>query len=190
MKYKEVATKVCQVIKNAKRQFWDSVCQNASDSDILRKTFRRIRNRPCPSPDTNSCLPITDANIQVEIFANHSSGAAAHELLPLDYGNADNDKLNRLLQLLELKDAIRQNKPTSPGFDRISTAFFKRFKENLLKHLLQIYNNIWSSSDISPSWTSASFCRSSSQGNRRRIASYRPIALTSVTCNICESQQK
>lgn len=138
VKYKKVEAKLCQVIKNSKRQFWDSVCQNASDSDILRKTFGGIRNQPCPSPDAHFCFPITDANTQVEIFTDHFSGTAAHELLPLDYGNADNDKLNRLLQLLELKDVIRRNKPTSPGEDRTSTAFYKGFKVNLLKHLLQI----------------------------------------------------
>lgn len=59
--------------------------------------------------------------------------------------------------------------------------------ENSLKHLLQIYNSIWSSGNIPPSWTSAIVLPILKPGKQKKeVTSYRPIALTSVTCKICE----
>lgn len=44
------------------------------------------------------------------MFAYHFNKTADHEPLPLDYGNADNDMLNRPLQISEFKEVYVQSR--------------------------------------------------------------------------------
>lgn len=52
MKCKKVFSKLQQVNQYWKWQFWDSICQNASNQHFLYKTFRKIKNWSCSPPDT------------------------------------------------------------------------------------------------------------------------------------------
>lgn len=63
----------------------------------------------------------------------------------------------------------------------------KGLNENLLVHLLRIYNHIWRSVNIPRSWMSATILLILKPGKQRKeITSYYPITLTSVSCKIVE----
>lgn len=115
-----IAAKLRQVIRSSKRHYWNAVCQNANDSSILYKTYRKIRTRSCSPIDAHFCLSHTDflipeANIQCEIFVDHFSEASDHEPLLLVYGNGDNEMLNCIFRIPELNETLRRTKSTSPG---------------------------------------------------------------------------
>ena len=128
-----------------------------------------------------------DAHAQAESFADVFSTHGGHDPLPLSYGSAGNTQLNQPFSLNELDYAINHTKVTTPGEDKISAKLFKGLNTHARKLLLQVYNQIWTSCDLPQSWTSAIIMPILKPGKQsRNPLSYRPIALTSVTCKICE----
>ena len=75
--------------------------------------------------------------------------------IPLTYGTSADDDLILPFSKVELIDPIRRTKATTPGEDRISASFLKGLKDHSLDQLLEVYNSIFSSGDIPPSWSSA-----------------------------------
>lgn len=101
-------------------------------------------------------------------------------------GNAENEKLKCLLQLPELKGAILRTKCTSPGEDNISAAFFKGLNKNSLKLLLQTQQYLEFRKYPSVVNVCHHFANPKPGIDKKEVASYRPIALTSVACKTCE----
>lgn len=121
------------MIQLLKHQFWDSVYQNASDPYIQHKTFWKINNWFCSSPDAHLCIwyddsLISNANIQAELFVDHFSQETAHEPLPIVSVHTKNEKLNGPLHISELQEAIHYIKATPLGDNRIRAKYFKRIK--------------------------------------------------------------
>ena len=191
-RYKRTAAKLRQVIKEAKRHFWDLVCSKAQDPRILYHTLRKFQTRSSTSPDSHYILQnddalISDASIQSEILVDHFSAGVSLEPLPLDFSENEPNQLNTSFSLFELQDAIRRTKNTTPGEDKISANFFKGLSEHSQMLLLQLYNESWQTGKIPDDWKSAIIIPICKPGkSRRQLASYRPIALTSVMCKICE----
>ena len=89
--------------------------------------------------------------------------------------------------LSKLQDAICCTKSTTPREDKISANFFKNLSEHSQALFHQIYNESWQMGEISDDWKSAIIIPICKPGKpRQQEASYRPIALTSIVCKICE----
>ena len=94
--YKRFADKLRSTIKEEKRKFWDTACEEAGDLRLLQRIFRKLRTRPQDSPDSHLCIlgsdgPIFDADAQADLFVDAYSGGAHTEPLATDYGNSNPD---------------------------------------------------------------------------------------------------
>ncbi|CAI6362489.1 unnamed protein product [Macrosiphum euphorbiae] len=74
----------------------------------------------------------------------------------------------------ELNLAISLRKSTASGLDNISPIMLKHLLSNALAYLLSIMNNILSSNQVPPSWTSYRVIRIPKPNSND---SFRPIAL-------------
>lgn len=192
IKYKKISALLRKTILDAKRDFWDRTCRSAGDPKILFRVFRKFRSRAASSPDSHFTFftdggPVTDALAQSHIFAQLFSGDRTFEPLALTYGSDIDGNLNRPFTMLELSDAIQSTKVSTPGEDGVSALLFKGLNDHSRGLLLQLYNSIWLTACIPSSWSSAVIIPIPKPGKPRRDpSSYRPIALTSVACKICE----
>jgi len=81
----------------------------------------------------------------------------------------------------ELNLAISSRKSTSSGLDNISPIMLKHLPSNALAYLLSIMNNILSSNQVPPSWTSYHVIPIPKPNSND---SFRPIALSSSLCKV------
>ena len=192
IKYKRIAAKLRQVLKDSKRNYWDTVCRRARDPTILFRTLGRLQKRLLPCTDSHNVL-IEDDSITVDpveqanTFGKAFSFGTPHEPIPLDYGGENDSDLNVLFAFSELKKAIKSMRTTTPGEDMISAKFFKGLEDHSLMLLLQIYNSFWILGDVPTDWKTSIILPIHKPGKPKNLASsYRPIALTSVMGKICE----
>lgn len=119
------------------------------------------------------------------IFADHFSEEGIHKSIPFTYGGDANTQSP--IYFTELKEAIHRTKPFTPREDKTSAVLFKGLSDYFIECLLEIYNGIWSSSDISLDWTSSTILFFLKPDKPKiPVALYRPIVLISVMCKICE----
>lgn len=90
MKFKRSLAKLRQVVRESKRQFWNSVSQRKGPPVFYIKYSEKSRaTRIPPSPDSHFCLEnflSSDVALQSELFAGHFTEETAYEPLPIDYG--------------------------------------------------------------------------------------------------------
>lgn len=120
IQYKRTSANFRQVIKESKQYFWDSVRREAKDSRILHRVFRKISTRSSSPMDAHLFLQVddkicSDAVIHTEAVADHFSGECVHEPTPFTYGSDIDSQINSLFTFIELKDAIRRTKISTPG---------------------------------------------------------------------------
>lgn len=113
------------------------------DTGILYKVFRNLKKQLSSSSDSHLSLmhadsPNSDVLTQSELFADQFNKPAFHEPIPLTFGTDVSEKFYRLFTLKELRDSIRQAKPTTPGEDTISAVHFRGLSDHSLKCLLRI----------------------------------------------------
>ncbi|GFN80537.1 RNA-directed DNA polymerase from mobile element jockey [Plakobranchus ocellatus] len=77
--------------------------------------------------------------------------------------------------LQERKKAQNKSNESAAGPDAVYCQFLRHLPESSLHILLKLFNNIWTTGDIPPSWREAS-----------DPSNYRPIALTSCLCKTLE----
>ncbi|GFO35548.1 LINE-1 reverse transcriptase homolog [Plakobranchus ocellatus] len=84
----------------------------------------------------------------------------------------------------ELKNSIVKSNESAAGPDGV---YYKFLPESCLHTLLKLFNNIWTTGDIPPSWREASVVPIPKPGKDPSDPSnYRPIALTSSLCKTLE----
>ena len=103
-----MAAKVRQVIKEAKRHFWDLICSKAQDPRTLYRILRNFQNYSFTSPDSHDILQnddnlISDASIQSEILSDHFRAGDALKHLPLNFSENESKQLNTFLPSLNSK---------------------------------------------------------------------------------------
>ncbi|GFX42541.1 RNA-directed DNA polymerase from mobile element jockey [Trichonephila clavipes] len=115
IRYKQYASKLRFYIKNAKRMYWDKICNNISNP----KMFFNILKKFSTVTDTDQKLNILQLNnrfithpqLQADLFADYfASKNAYHEPLPLDFLYDKNNLLNKPFHILELHSAIKNSK--------------------------------------------------------------------------------
>lgn len=87
---------------------------------------------------------------------------------------------------MELTRAIKRSHNTAVGPDRIHYEFLKHLPHTTLL-LLEIFNNVWKTGNIPPSWQEAIIIPIPKPGkDHSNVNNYRPIALTSCLCKTME----
>jgi ribonuclease HI len=98
--------------------------------------------------------------------------------------NAESDDIT----MAELQSGLRQlKKKKSPGPDGITNELLQHLGNTALRKLLSIYNHSYKSGIVPQVWKEARMIPILKKGkNKSRVASYRPISLTSCTCKLLE----
>ncbi|GFO23346.1 RNA-directed DNA polymerase from mobile element jockey [Plakobranchus ocellatus] len=82
--------------------------------------------------------------------------------------------------MTELKNSINKSNESAAGPDGVYYQFLRHLPGSCLHILLKLFNNIWTTGDIPPSWRAASVVPIPKPGKDPSDPSnYRPIALTS-----------
>ncbi|GFO04509.1 RNA-directed DNA polymerase from mobile element jockey [Plakobranchus ocellatus] len=85
--------------------------------------------------------------------------------------------------MAELKNSIVKSNESAAGPDGVYYQFLRHLPESCLHTLLKLFNNIWTTGDIPPSWREASVVPIPKPGKDSSDPSnYRPIGLTSCLC--------
>ncbi|GFO44532.1 cell division cycle-associated 7-like protein isoform x1 [Plakobranchus ocellatus] len=89
--------------------------------------------------------------------------------------------------MAELKNSVNKSNESAAGPDGVHYQFLRHFPESCQHTLLKLFNNIWTTGDIPPSWREASVVPIPKPGKYPSDPSnYRPIALTSCLCKTLE----
>jgi len=95
--------------------------------------------------------------------------------------------LNQAFSINELLSAINDTKNTTPGPDNICYEMLKHMSITSLEVLLQLFNKIWFTGNILPSWLHSIVVPIRKPNKPTHLpSSYRPISLTSNVCKLFE----
>lgn len=110
------------------------------------------------------------------------------ESLPLDLSSTNEEWFNKEFTFSELESSLYSfKKQKSPGPDNIPLLFLQKLKQEDKNKLLSIFNKIWIEQTFPSLWSSAVIIPLLKPGkNRLQLSSYRPIALTCITCKVIE----
>ncbi|GFU97653.1 putative RNA-directed DNA polymerase from transposon X-element [Trichonephila clavipes] len=137
IKYKQYASKLRFHIKNAKRLYWDNICNNVSNPKIFFNILKKLSNTKKIEPKYNILQVnnryITQPQIQENIFADFfASKNAYHEPIPLDFFHKEDNNLNKPFHIFEIHRAIKLSKNSTPGADHITASFLKNLDRNMV----------------------------------------------------------
>ncbi|GFO05410.1 RNA-directed DNA polymerase from mobile element jockey [Plakobranchus ocellatus] len=89
--------------------------------------------------------------------------------------------------MAELKNSIVKSNESAAGLDGVYYQFLRHLPESCLHTLLKLFNNIWTTGDIPPTWREASVVPIPKPGKDPSDPSnYRPIVLTNCLCKSLE----
>ena len=203
--YQRALAKKKKYFKQAKRQSWQDYISRINTNTPVSSVWNKIRKlsgkfvpKPLPSLIVNNNL-ISNSQEVAEVLAKHFSKISNHSnydqefqqvaaqvSLP-DFTSANNEYYNQPFKMKELKFALSKTSNSSPGEDSIQADMIKKLPSQTLELLLKIFNNIWSTAILPPSWNSSVVIPIAKPGKDPKIStSYRPIALTSVMCKVLE----
>jgi len=94
---------------------------------------------------------------------------------------------NQAFTLKELISAVQDAKNTTPGPDNLCYEMFKHSSTKSLEVMLQLFNKIWFTGKIPPSWLHSIVVPIAKPNQPSHLpSSYRPISLTSNVCKLFE----
>jgi len=131
---------------------------------------------------SSSCLnyPPRFVNVTLPIQTRLLRNAMSH-MTPID------PDLNQDFSINELLSANNDTKNTTPGPDNICYEMFKHMSIKSLEVLLQLFNKIWFTGNIPPSWLHSIVVAIPKPNKPAHLpSSYRPISLTSNVCKLFE----
>lgn len=181
---------------------WCASLGPSSSNASIWRTFRAMeRGRRPPDPAASAMLaagqaPSTFASSAARAFFPAFDIPAppftAQACLPTDAGMPpsceDVDGIQAPFTMAEFLAAIDQAKPHSaPGPDGIPYELYKNTEGNVLVHLLDTINDVWTGSLIPDTWRHAEVIAIPKPGKTPdNIANLRPISLTSTLCKLME----
>ncbi|GFO15027.1 RNA-directed DNA polymerase from mobile element jockey [Plakobranchus ocellatus] len=190
------------VFKNSKKQSWktyvSSLNYNTSSKTVWKK-IRKIQGKNCaPSchlkKDGQIISNLKDYAVHLaETFSNNTSSEnyakkfqqtkQRGEKQNLIFLSEDNEPYNILFLMAELKNSIVKSSESAASPDDVYYQFLRHLPESCLHTLLKLFNNIWTTGDIPPSWREASVVPIPKPGkDPSHPSNYRPIVLTSCLC--------
>jgi len=185
--YRNACAQTTRLLKNEKRKKWKKFCSNLNPSfpiHHLWSTAKRYKNciNPVRPPDNDDwfdsfCFKVAPCYVP-----------SKSEVCPSDHSlHSPPHVLTNIFTMSELNLAISSRKSTASGLDNISPIMLKHLPSNALVYLLSIMNNILSSNQVPPSWTSYRVIPIPKPNSN---VSFRPIALSSSLCKVFEYMLK
>jgi len=132
---------------------------------------------------SSSCLnyPPRIVNVTLPIQTRLLRNAMSSHTTPID------PALNQDFSINELLSSLNDTKNTTPGPDNICYEMFKHMSIKSLEVMLQLFNKIWSTGKIPPSWLHSIVVPVPKPNKPAHLpSSYRPISLTSNVCKLFE----
>ena len=145
---------------------------NPNKANVLGQQFQEV------SSSDNFADTFT---FRKSIFETHPNCPSNPHLTQIDMSHSFNEPLT----FTELKQALASTANTSPGQDGITYKMLRQLDDVSLSKLLHLYNGIWQSGRLPPSWTHSIVIPVHKKGKPpSSAASYRPISLTSCLCKL------
>ena len=131
------------------------------------------------------------ADVIAETFGKNSSGQVNKKFAEIKQSsekkklnfNLYSEEYNKPFILIELVDSINKSHNIAVGPDEIHNEFLKKLPDEAVKSLLNVFNNIWTSSTFPETWRQTiivSIPKTDKDVSDQQ--NYRPIALTSCLC--------
>ena len=199
--YKEKNHIATAVIKKAKKQSWEIYVKTLTRDTPSKEVWAKINSIKKTYKPTNYPIKLngkyTDNNeLKANAIAQNLKSICTlqvthciqQELLIEEKIEVnDNEELNREFSLDELLRAIKTLKNKTPGLDQIHNMFIKKAPLQLLKDILNLYNQSLKTMDIPNKWKIATIIPILKPGKDGTIiTSYRPIALLSCIGKLME----
>ena len=179
------------------RTYLDKNVSKYSDTKILFKHVKRIKQRYCPVErplDINGDKTKTDfekAEVLAEVFAKASRSEGLSKSLKTFREKEDKKRkdpvrrpgcpLNKTFSMAELRTCIKSvlNNKKATGSDPISYRMIQHFPGKTLEALLSFFNHCWDTGTVPAAWKQATVIAVPKAGkNPSNPNSYRPISLT------------
>ena len=194
-----------RVFKEAKRTSWIDYISDLTAKFPTAKVWDRIRKikgkyQPKPNPTINHNNTIVTnpkevPNIFAEYYADTSKGTGLKPQKSLTKikqktGTSieEQQDINELFNMRELKSVLKKVKSTSPGHDNIHNKMIQNLSDTGLHYLLDLYNRMWLENYLPPDWKISKIIPILKPNkNPNEKSSYRPISLTSCLSKVFES---
>ncbi|GBO37413.1 putative RNA-directed DNA polymerase from transposon X-element, partial [Araneus ventricosus] len=186
------------------RKYVNSIKSNITSKELWRKV-RKILG----TIDMGKSLSVLNCNGQIisrikdiaNVLGKTFAEVSSDEFYPQDFivykrqeerveykfESSSNDIYNTDFTIHELRDALNNSHPTSPGPDGIHSNMLKNLSENSLCLILALFNRIWNGKAFPTAWRKAIVVPIPKVGkDPQNSSNYRPIALTSCLCKLME----
>ena len=206
LNWKKEKAKAKLIIKTAKRNSWRNFVSKLNSQTSSKKVWDAIKRIKGRKSNPNIHLKqdgqlINDkfkaANHLAKSFAANSSAdhygndfqkvKQKEEKVHLDFSSGNQEIYNDFFTISELKEALSKTNLSAAGPDNIYYQFLAHLPDTCISILLEIFNQIWNSGTIPPTWKEATVVPIP-KPNRDTSdpTNYRPIALTSCLCKTME----
>lgn len=187
------------------QKFTSNINPNSSSQRIWNdiKRITGSKNSNIINSIQSGPTTITDATDIANCFASHWSEQSEDNNFSQDfrvnklhstshiYNPQNRNKYAKIIEtpfnIMELEDAMLSAKGKTPGDDRISYPMLKNLSESTKKHMLFLYNNVFSSNVFPQAWKTAVLIPIPKPNkDHHTVSGFRPISLLSCISKILE----
>ena len=201
-RYKEADEKVKDLITEKKKEIWKRKVLDSQEAGNVWQMVRNLKDGPreCKNKAIihNNKTRVTDRQ-KARAFMSHYKKRSNITLKKEDRWakKAVNEHLRkptcdteheREFTLKELKSALSSvDRRKAAGPDKIHPRMLKKLGPSALAYLLDLFNNVWKTSQVPQMWRTADIRPIPKKGKELRdVGSFRPISLTSVVGKLME----
>ena len=200
--------KARRTIRQSKKKSWQSYVSKLNSRSSIKNVWTMIRKisgkhktstvNHLNKDNSETASESKDiADTLADAFSKNSSSShyskqfqktkQQKEKVKLNFKSTNDEDYNKHFTQRELQDSLNKSKDTAVGPDDIHYQLLKHLPLGSMEALLSIFNHIWSTGVLPPSWKEAIIIPIAKPGKDSSNASnYRPIALTSCVCKTLE----
>jgi len=205
--FKRCRAKARRVLLEAKSSSWRKFCTSLTSTTNLPKVCKVIKsftgNRPpCIIPTLLAqCISVKNKKHKSNVLTNQFALSSSSANYPPRFVNVFLPVKTRLLQqelslaspidprinqaIKERISAVQDSTNTTPRPDNLCYEMFKHLSIKSLEVMLQLFNKIWFTGKILPSWLHSIIVPIAKPNQPSHLpSSYRPISLTSNVCKL------
>lgn len=175
-------------LRDKKQEGWKTFCTSLSPSTCPTEVWRSIKRFRSAFKESlsSSSLPPSLTNAFLDRLAPPSVDESIY--FPLESSlTDDSSSLNSPFSLHELKGVLSHVKDSSPGQDGIMYSFLSHLGNSALMYFLNLINSVMVTGNIPETWKSQEVIAIKKPNKPTNdVASYRPIALSSVLTKVAE----
>ena len=198
--------KACYTVKNTKRNCWRQFCSNLNSktSKTVWKAIRKLKGKNSSNSIGHLLVHdhlITDKQsvasslarclAETSSFLHYSAQfqklKRTTESKPLKFQSSNMENYNLPFSMWELKQALQKSNNSAAGPDEVHYNLLTHLPESVLSVLLKVYNSVWESETVPPSWREAVVVPIAKAGkDPNNPTNCRPITLISCLCKAME----